>query len=112
MRQRADGVVQRHDGLVGLAAEIAGHQSHHQRDHAADGGDQDAERQRVAQRAGHLPEHILAARGGAEPMLQRRRHVRRHDIDGVLRRKGETNDSATITRMMPSRIEPARNSRL
>ena len=48
-------------------------------------GHGDAEQQRVADGDRELPEHVLAARVGAERIGPAGRHVRRHDV-GVVRR--------------------------
>ena len=54
------------------AAGVARDRPIDQREDAADDGDGDAEQQRVADGDGELPEHVLAARGGAERVVPAR----------------------------------------
>jgi len=83
--QRRQRVVERHERLVDAPARITRHEAHDEGDDAARAGDDDAESERVSQRGGDLPEHVLAARRRAEPKFPRRgqvrgNHVGRHRI--------------------------------
>ena len=86
-RDDDEGVVDRHQHAVDEAAAIAGDEPDRERQDAADERHRQPEQERVAEREGELPEHVLPARGRAEGMRPGGRHVGRHHVD-VERRIG------------------------
>ena len=79
-RDDDEGVVDGHQHAVHGAAGIAREHADDERQAAADHRHRDAEQQRVADRRGELPEHVLPARIGAHPIGPGGRHVGRHDV--------------------------------